>query len=162
MNDMLLWIENLSYSTWLRESLSIWAFPTFLFAHTLGMSVVAGGAMVMSFALLGLWPKNVPIKALGRFYPMIWMGFWLNVFTGVSIFMREATNYGRNPDVYVKLAFVFAGVGLLLAMQRVFNGPDRDYLPVSRFARWIAGCSLFCWFAAIVSGRLIAYTGSVH
>ncbi len=163
MNDALLWIENLSYSTWLRDSLSIWAYPTFLFAHTLGMSMVAGGATVISLAVLGLWPKHVPIKALGRFYPLIWAGFWLNAFTGVSIFMREATNYGRNPVVYVKLSFVFAGVGLLVAMRkRVFDGSDFDSGPVPNSGKWIAGWSLFCWFAAIIAGRLIAYAGSVH
>jgi hypothetical protein len=163
MNDVLLWIENLSYSTWLRESLSLWAFPLFLFAHTLGMSMVAGGATIINLAFLGVWPKHVPIKALERLYPLLWAGFWLNAFTGVSIFMREATNYGRNPVLYVKLLFVFAGVGLLLAMRkRVFDEPDLDRGPVPRFARWIAGWSLFCWFAAIIAGRLIAYTGSVH
>jgi hypothetical protein len=163
MSAFLVWIENLSYSTWMRESLSLWAFPGFLFAHTLGMSIVAGGATVISFALLGLWPAGVPIKPLERVYPVLWAGFWLNLFTGVSIFMKDATNYAKNPALYVKLVFVFAGIWLLiLTRKRVFEEPELDRAPVSRQAKLLAGASLFCWFSAIVAGRLIAYVGAVH
>ena len=35
--EFLNWLETLSYSTWVRESPSLWAFPALLFVHTLGM-----------------------------------------------------------------------------------------------------------------------------
>ena len=163
MNDFLMWVENLSYSTWIRESLSLWAFPGFLFAHTLGMSIVAGGATVMNFALLGMWPRHVSIKPLERVYPVLWAGFWLNTFTGVSIFMKDATTYAKNPALYVKLVFVFVGIGLLIRLRKgVFQLPELEVQSVPRQAKVIAGASLFCWFAAIVAGRLIAYVGTVH
>src|SRR5436190_17130328 len=38
------WLETLSFSQWVRESGSLWAFPMFLFSHTLGMAMVAGGS----------------------------------------------------------------------------------------------------------------------
>ena len=66
----LLRIEEMGYSTWIRESGSLWAFPMYLFAHTLGMSIVAGGAAIISMALLGLWPKT-PLKPLARMYPVM-------------------------------------------------------------------------------------------
>lgn len=162
MYDFLVRVENLSFSTWMRESGTIWAFPMFLFLHTLGMSVVAGGAAIIDFALLGLWPRTAPLRPLERFYPLLWLGFWMNAITGVSIFMKDASVYGRNPDFFVKLFFVFAGVALLAIMRRrVFGDPRLDIAPVTRSAKALAAVSLLMWFAAIVTGRLIAYVGPV-
>ena len=155
------WLESLSYATWVRESPSLLAFPMLLFIHTLGMALVAGGSAVISMALLGIWPRT-SIKPLERLYPVMWFGFWINLFSGVSIFMKDATIYGRNPDVYVKLVFVAAGVALLtMIRKRVFGGSFPDSGPVPGNARMLAWASLGCWFCAIVAGRLIAYVGPV-
>ena len=155
------WLESLSYSTWVRESPSLWAFPALLFVHTLGMSLVAGGGAVISMALLGLWPKAA-IKPLERLYPVMWFGFGINLFTGVSIFLKDASIYGRNFDLYVKLVFVALGAALLsIIRKQVFADPGLDNGPVSSRAKLLAWASLACWFCAIVTGRLIAYVGPV-
>ncbi len=107
------WIENLGFSVWVRESGSIWAFPMFLFAHTLGMSIVAGGSTLISFALLGLWPKGAPIKPLEKMYPLIWSAFVLNAITGVALFCADATTRAANWDFWIKLVLVFVGVIVL-------------------------------------------------
>jgi hypothetical protein len=159
--QLMMWVEQLSYSTWVRESNSLWAFPMLLFAHTLGMSIVAGGAAVISMALLGLWPKT-PLRPLERLYPIMMVGFALNAFTGISIFMKDASVYSRNYDFYVKLIFIVLGMVLLFRIRRrVFADPDLDNRPVSPAARQLAWASLFCWVAAIIAGRLIAYVGPV-
>jgi hypothetical protein len=159
--EFLNWLETLSYSTWVRESPSLWAFPALLFVHTLGMSLVAGGAAVISMALLGMWPKTA-IKPLERLYPVMWFGFWINLFTGFSIFLKDASIYGRNYDLYVKLVFVAAGVWLLsITRKQVFGDPNLDKGPVPGRAKVLAWASLACWFCAIVAGRLIAYVGPV-
>jgi hypothetical protein len=155
------WLEQLGYSTWVRESPSLWAFPALLFVHTLGVSLVAGGSAVISMGLLGFWPK-ASIRPLERMYPVMWFGFWINLFTGVSIFLKDASIYGRNPDMYAKLVFVAAGVWLLtVTRKQVFGDPGLDSHPVSSKARMLAWASLACWFLAIVAGRLIAYVGPV-
>jgi hypothetical protein len=157
----LVWVESLSFSAWMRESPSLFAFPMFLFLHTLGMSVVAGGSAVISFALLGMWPR-LPRHDLHRIFPVLLVGFWLNAITGTAIFMKDASTYGRNPDFYIKLVFVAAGMVLLFAIRkRVFGDPALDSSPVAGRAKMLAWASLVCWFAAIVSGRLIAYVGPV-
>jgi hypothetical protein len=159
--EFLNWLESLSYSAWVRESPSLWAFPALLFVHTLGMSLVAGGSAVISMALLGFWPKTA-LKPLERLYPVMWFGFWINLFTGVSIFLKDASIYGRNYDLYVKLVFVIFGVWLIKVMRKqVFGDPTLDNGPVSIRNKMLAWASLACWFCAIVSGRLIAYVGPV-
>ena len=154
-------LESLSYATWVRESPSLLAFPMLLFIHTLGMALVAGGSAIISMALLGLWPTT-SIKPLDRLYPVMWFGFWINLFSGVSIFIKDATIYGRNPDVYVKLVFVAAGVVLLTKIRKqVFGSSVPDSAPIPGNAKMLAWASLGCWFCAIVAGRLIAYVGPV-
>jgi hypothetical protein len=161
MMAFFMWLESQSFSIWVRESGSLWAFPMFLFSHTLGMSIVAGGAAIISFALLGLWPKT-PIKPLERLFPIMWWAFWLNAFTGVSLFCADATTRAENLDFWVKLVFVGGGVYLMVRTRKqVFGNPKLDNGPVWPEAKMLAWASLVCWFGAICAGRLIAYVGPV-
>jgi len=160
--NIFVWIEELSFSTFMRESSSLLGFPVFLYLHTLGMSIVAGGAMIISLALLGLWPKGAPLKPLDRFYPVVYFGFWLEAVTGTAMFMKDASTYGRNPDFYWKLLCVAVGIWLLAVLRkRVFQNPQVDSVPVTSQARLMAGGVIVCWFAAIVTGRLIAYLNPI-
>ena len=161
MNDFLHAIEQWPFSVWVRESSSLWAFPTLLVAHTIGMSIVAGCSAMMSLAFLGWWP-NMPVKPLERMYPLVWTGFWINAVTGVMLLMADASSKLANPDFYVKMAFVFAGVYLLgVTRKKVFADPQLDHGPLPAGAKPLAWASLICWFGAIVAGRLLAYVGPV-
>lgn len=161
MMDFLGWLEGLSFSTWVRESGSLWGFPSLLFAHTFGMSVVAGGNATIDLAVLGCWPR-APIKPLERLYPAMWLGFGINAFTGTILLMAGATTKAVNPDFWVKMIFVFFGAGILYVMRKkVFADPQLDKGPMSASAKRLAWASLICWFGAIVAGRLLAYVGSV-
>ena len=155
------WLETLFFSQWVRESGSLWAFPMFLFTHTLGMAMVAGGATLISFAFLGLWPKASPIKPLEKLYPVMWWGFGFNLFTGVGLFCADATTRAINPDFWVKLVFVAIGVFAMVKMRRVFANPALASGIVPPDGKTWAWVSLVCWFGAIVAGRLIAYVGPV-
>ena len=93
---------------------------------------------------------------------MLMVGFAVNAFTGVSIFMKDAATYGINLDFYIKLLFVLAGMVLLVIIRRrVFDNPRIDRAPVSSGVKALAWASLACWTGAIIAGRLIAYVGPV-
>jgi hypothetical protein len=154
-------LEQLPLSIWVRESGSIWAFPTVLLLHTLGMSMVAGSNAMMDLALLGFWPK-APLKPLEKLYPLMWVGLIVNAITGTLLLLQDAATKLINPDFYIKMAFVFAGVVILYKMRsRVFGDPRLDQEPVSKNAKMLAWASLICWFSAITAGRLLAYVGPV-
>jgi hypothetical protein len=160
--DLLVSIENSGVGTWMRESSSPWAFPLFLFLHTLGMAVVAGGAVIVDLAVLGVWPREAAITPLDRYMPVMWGGLALNVITGITIFTKDASTYGRNPDFYVKLVLVASGALLLAVLRRrALRNPAVDTGGASGHSRMFAWASLACWFGAIVAGRLIAYVGPV-
>jgi hypothetical protein len=155
-------LEQSSLSVWVRESGTIWSFPTILLLHTLGMSIVAGGNAIVDLVLLGFWPGQTPIKPLEKYFPLIWAGFWLNAATGTLLLMADATSKLTSLDFYVKMAFIFAGVAVLYVMRkRVFLNPEVDQAPVTGAAKGLAWASLICWFGAITAGRLLAYVGPV-
>jgi hypothetical protein len=162
MGDFLNSLENMSFSIWVRESSSIWAFPTFLVLHTIGMSIVAGLSAMIDLVLLGLWPK-VPVKPLEKLYPLLWAGFWLNLVTGTVLLIADASTKLTNWDFYVKMCFVIAGTWLIFFKIRtvVFGDAELDQKPVSSQAKTLAMASLACWFLAITAGRLLAYLGPV-
>ena len=116
-------LEQMQFSIWVRESGSLWAFPTILFMHTLGMSVVAGGSTAINLALLGVWP-TMPVKPLERMYPLMWLGFWINAITGTTLLIADATTKLTNPDFYVKMVFITIGTWVLYTMRaKVFGNP---------------------------------------
>lgn len=148
-------LEQLQFSVWVRESGSVWAFPMFLFLHTLGMSIVAGGAAITSLALLGFWPKTA-LKPMEKMIPMMWAAFWLNAVTGTVLLMADATTKLTNPDFGIKMIFVFAGTYFFYRMRTdVFGDPQLDHGPVRRERKhspghlWCAGSApsspAACW-----------------
>jgi hypothetical protein len=149
-------IENLGYSTWVRESPSKFAYPTVLLLHVVGMGIVAGISSLISLRLLGVSPKT-PLQPLERLYPLMWWGFWINAVTGTSLLMASATKRMVDPTFYIKMVFIFAGIWVLqLTRKRVFHNltPDGG---VPDSAKSLAWAALICWLGAITAGRLLAY-----
>src|SRR2546423_4311435 len=146
-------LEQLGFSTWVRESGSIWGFYGILWLHTVGMGVIAGITGLISLRLLGISPK-IPIKPLESLYPILWAGFWLNLVTGTMLLIADATTKLRNYDFYVKMLLIFVGVWVLnRTRKKVFGDPELDRRPVSRDAKVLASLSLVCWLGAIIAGR---------
>src|SRR5580704_12462167 len=157
MHNFLVYLENLSFSQWVKDAPTIWAFPTILIVHTLGMSIVAGVSAILSLVVLGFWPA-VPMKPFARAFPLLWWGFGINAVTGTMMLVADATTKLTTPDFYLKMAFVFAGLFVLIRMRRqIFEDPKLDQAPVKGNAKVLAWASLVCWFGAITTGRLLAY-----
>ena len=154
-------IEQTAFSAWVRESGSIWAFPTILVAHTIGMALVAGTSVYVALALLGFWPK-MPLKPLEKLYPLMWWGFAVNAITGTMLLMADISTKLTNWDFFLKMLFIFAGVWVLQRTRTtVFGDPNLDQAPVKTEAKRLAWAAIVCWFMAIVCGRLLAYVGPV-
>jgi hypothetical protein len=157
MHQFLVYLESMAFSQWVKDAPTIWAFPTILIVHTLGMSIVAGVSAIISLVVLGFWPA-VPIKPFERAFPLLWFGFGVNAVSGTMMLVADATTKLTTPDFYIKMAFVFAGLYVLIRMRRqIFEDPQLDQAPVSGRAKMLAWASLACWFGAIISGRLLAY-----
>ena len=158
MHAFFLWIETSAFSVWIRESLSIFAFPSILTAHTIGMGLVAGMNTLVDLRILGIVPK-VPLIEMKRYFPVMWFGFWLNAVSGVVLLIGYPTKALTNPLFYVKLAFIAIAVVMLRSIQRqVFPKTLTEVHLPTLSERRLAAASIFCWAMAIGSGRFLAYT----
>jgi hypothetical protein len=159
MKELLVSLEQSGLGSWVRDAPTIWAFPTILFLHTLGMAIVAGGSAMLSLMVLGFWPA-APMKPFARMFPWLWVAFGVNAVTGTMMLVADATNKLTSLDFYIKMALVFAGMFVLIQMRRqIFENPKLDDVPLSGSAKLLAWASLACWFGAITAGRLLAYVG---
>jgi hypothetical protein len=159
--DFLLRLEQSGFSTWIRESSSLFAFPGVLLLHTIGMGVVVGINAGIDLRILGIAPA-LPLAPMERFLPILWAGFWVNAATGVILVVADATTKLSNPDFYVKMIFIaLAVINLRMLRNRVFRDPLIDKEPLSTNAKVLAVTSLIFWLGAITAGRLMAYVGPV-
>jgi len=155
--DFLNWLENTGFSTWVRESPRIWAFPVILLIHTIGMALCVGVSAGIDLRILGFAP-SLKLAPFEKYFPILWLGFWMNAVTGTILVMQDASNKLTNVDFYVKMVFIaLALVNLRLIRSRVFRDPQLDRAPFSTGAKTLAELSLFFWLGAITAGRLLAY-----
>ena len=161
MTDILLRLEESGFSTWIRESTSILAFPSILLLHTIGMALVVGISAGIDLRILGL-ASDLPLAPMERFFPILWIGFWINAITGTALLIADASTKMANPDFYVKMVFIaLALINLRMLKTRVFRDPHLDNGPLSTNAKVLAITSLIFWLGAITAGRLMAYVGPV-
>lgn len=159
--DFLRWLEQTGFSMWVSSSGSIWAYPTILFLHTMGMATVVGVSAGIDLRILGFAPE-VPLAPLTRFFPLMWAGFGINALSGTALLIADATTKLTSPVFYVKIVFIaLALINLRLMKARVLRDPLVDKSPATTNAKILAVTSLFCWFGAITAGRLMAYLGPV-
>src|SRR5438552_2358372 len=182
LDPFLVWLEATQFSTWMRESPSVWAFPAILSCHTVGMGLVAGINAALALRILGVAP-GVPIREMKRFLPVMWFGFWLNAISGVALLIAYPTKALTNPDFYLKLGLIAIAIALVKPIsRRVFREPFDSSLTASASSpdvtpgtpsaarvttarrattgnvKMLAVASIVCWFGAITAGRLLAYT----
>jgi hypothetical protein len=149
-------IEQSGFSTWIRESPSVWAYPTILFAHTVGLGFLVGASMVIDLRMLGL-AAEAPLGPMKKFFSVMWIGFGLTAVSGVLLVMIDATKMLTNPLFYIKIGFIGAALTCGRMIWKLsFQKPALE-AAFSRTSKILAGASLVLWIGAITAGRLTAY-----
>ena len=150
-------LQNSGFSTWVSGSDSILAYPTILTLHTIGLGIVVGAALVLDLRLLGTG-ADIPLPEMRTVFRFFWVGFVINLLSGLALFAAEATEKATQPVFFVKLAFIAAAVVITVRIRRVaFGDGTASPRPASSAARRLAGVSLVLWTGAIFAGRLMAY-----
>ncbi len=159
--DFLARVEATAFSTWVRESGSLWAYPGILFLHTIGLAFLVGMNVAVDLRILG-FARGLPIAPLERAFPVMWAGFCVNAASGTMLLIADATTKLTNPVFYVKMGFItLAVVNMVILRRYVFRGQSLGATPLSWVVRTLAVTSLICWLGAISAGRLMAYFGPV-
>ena len=158
MREFLEAIENSGFCTYIRETPSVLGYSTILALHTFGMAFLVGLSGVIALRVLGVVPE-LPMTPLKKLMPWVVAGFWVNAITGVILTGLSIVSFLSNWDFYLKLvAISFAILALVKMRKYAFGDLSRpDDAPASPEAKRWAKLMLFCWFIAVVSGRLIAY-----
>lgn len=149
------WIEGTAIATWVRESVSLFAYPGLLAAHTMGLAFVVGLSVALSLRVLGV-AKQAPIAPMRSFVPVLWAGFGVNAVTGTLLLMASASTLMVNPIFLSKLAFVTLATISVLLLNRALFGDGGGASPSGNARRLAIACIAF-WSLAIVTGRLTAY-----
>jgi hypothetical protein len=150
-------IEHTELSLWMRGD-SMLGFPLVLSVHTIGMGFLAGTSSAIGLRILGV-ARGVPVAALEKFYPVLWLALAANFVSGILLFIAYPYKAFTNPDFYIKLSLIAVAVTLAIVIRnRVLRRPDADSIAASPYARRLAALSIAAWLGAILSGRLLAYT----
>lgn len=133
-----------------------WAFMMDL--HFIGLALLVGTVGILDLRVLG-FEKRLTGASLHRLMPWAMAGFGINVLTGTLAFIGMPSYYAFDVAFWLKiLAVLLLGVNAgLFYLTDAFHSVERlgpgDDAP--RFAKFIAGSSLFLWFAVITLGRYI-------
>jgi hypothetical protein len=153
---VLQWIQNLSISTSIAESDSLWwGYAWWLFIHAVGMGLTAGLGFIVCLRLLGVG-RQIPVSSFRVLFRLFWIGFYINLLSGTLLFMTDATGIARVWELYAKLVCL----GLVLVVMsrlRRFIDSDQSEGAIPPRIRTMAYACIVLWLAVITSGRLIAY-----
>jgi hypothetical protein len=159
VDSIFAWIEGSVPSELIRESPTIFAYPTIITLHTIGMGFLAGTNAAIDLRILGV-ARRIPLKPMEKFLPILWWALVVNVISGLLLLMAYPTKALTNPIFYLKLSLIVLALVVLRMLRfEVFRAPDVDQQqPPGRRAMVLAAASLCLWIGAITAGRLLAYT----
>ena len=149
-------LQNSAFTEWFLGSPSIWAYPTVLTLHTVGMAILVGASFVVNLRVLQV-SGLIPLHRLQPLYRFVWIGFAINLASGLVLFSTEAADRVVDPVFYVKLTSIAVALALGVVVKRRAIDPMAAPLVASVQARSLAAASLGMWTVAIVAGRLMAY-----
>jgi hypothetical protein len=168
--ELLAWLEQTDFSTWMRES--DWGDPIMLCVHAVGMAIVVGVSFMFSARVLG-FAKDFPLASFDRLFGLAWIGFIMNAASGVLMFIGEPRRLLATPAFLIKMfLIVCAGFALWMLSKALegsggvavaghLPGPDGTLAAsaeITPAAKVAAILTIVFWLGAILSGRLIGYT----
>jgi hypothetical protein len=160
VTDLLRWLEASWYGQIMRDV--PWLFPTFEGLHFVGMAMLFGSIALIDLRVLGL-AKGLPLGPLHRLLPMAFIGFGLNLITGVGFVASDPMSYYVVPAFKFKMLLILlAGlnalwfwISVLPKVEECRAGDDAPSL-----AKRISLASLLLWVGVISAGRFIAFAGT--
>lgn len=154
---MIEWIE----STWLSQLMTNYsmAFPLAEAAHFFGLCLLLGSIGIIDLRLLG-FAKSFSMRAIHQLLTLVWIGFAINLITGVLFIFASAAFYYDNTAFWIKMGLILlAGANALwyqlTVHKEIESWPESG--AATGQARLVAGTSLTLWIAIVFFGRFIMY-----
>lgn len=154
---MFTWLESTSYAEWIQVSL--WGWAIMLVLHAVGTATIVGINYVVGLRLIGLF-RPIPVTALSALINISWAALALNLFSGFSLFMSNASGYMEDNSFLLKMALVVVASLATWQLQKALkqNGAAWDSADaISATTLRLAIGSLVLYSFTVVVARLIAY-----
>ena len=154
------WLEHTTVGTAVRDSL--WLVPVIETLHIFGIVLLVGSTSALDLRLLNLSMKNQRVSGVAaRLLPWTWVGFVVQVTTGLLLFSSEATKCYTNVAFRLKMIMILlAGLNALFFHTTVYRSVDRwEENSATPIGAKVAGTfSILLWFGIVAAGRWIAFT----
>lgn len=148
-------IETSAIGAWTRES--EWGYPIVLICHTVGMAIVVGAVMAFAFRIF-LSKSDTRIDWFELVFKLAWIGFAINLVSGLILFTGAAHRFAVHPAFQIKLASLAIGAVLIWFLSRRVQRLNDAGAPTNASStRWLSAAAILFWFGAIAAGRLMAY-----
>ena len=145
----LVWLEEGAMGVFIRESL--WGYPIVLSSHAVGMATVMGVVVALNFRVLG-FAKGLSALAFDKLFVIGWVGFIINLISGLILFCNTPTTYFFQGSFQLKIGFiVLGGILMKVVMNNVRAGTSENV------TKLISIACIGCWFGGVITGRLMAY-----
>jgi hypothetical protein len=152
------WLQATALGKTVAETL--WGYPLFETLHTLGMAMLVGALGLINLRVLG-YKVELPILGTRDLLPLAWLGFTLNLISGIALFASDAVYFWSSYTFRIKMLLIaLGGINAFVLGRAAFREAQADVgsFVATTGIKWIAGSALVFWLGAIVAGRLIAYT----
>ncbi|MCH9764513.1 MAG: hypothetical protein K0U34_00770 [Alphaproteobacteria bacterium] len=140
---------------------SPWAYPILETFHMFGLGLVFGGMFVFDLRLFGVHRELSLVSLAHHILPWVWLGFLINLTSGILLFLSDAVTFGQNLAFQIKSTLLaITGLSVFWFQRQVFPHLaewDRQTNP-PKSAKRLALFSIMLWMAIITAGRMIAYS----
>ena len=154
--EFLVALEASAFSMWVKESST--AYVAVLAFHTIGLTFLVGISGATAMWILGVVP-SMPLAPMADFFPLMLVGFLINLLTGSVLLCLYPTDYLVDPVIYIKLAAIVVALVMINKINtHVFAHEDPETRAQTKTAKRYAATLLCMWLISIVAGRVIAYT----
>jgi hypothetical protein len=149
MDEFLLSIETSALGVYIQED--PWGFAIALSCHAVGMAMALGVVLLVNFRILGVL-KQIPVLSHSALFGTAWLGFIINLLSGIALYASHATEYTYQVVFIMKLSLLAVG-GYLM---KLTMDAARESAPGGKI-RVLSFLCISCWIGAVITGRLMAY-----
>jgi hypothetical protein len=115
------------------------------------MAMSLGVVMLINFRILGVL-KQVPVLSHTALFGTAWLGFIINLLSGIALYASHATEYTYQWVFILKLTLLAIGGFLMkLTIEAVRSNQAEGKIKLLSFF------CISCWIGAVITGRLMAY-----
>ena len=160
MEGIVTWITATPVNTWVLDN--EWVWPTLETLHFFGLCLLLGSLLIIDMRMIG-WLKRIDISATNALLPLVFIGFFINLITGVLFFFGDPARYIINIAFQLKMLLVIlSGLNALFYYWKIYPviaywGSLEQTPLIGKFSGSI---SLLFWFGVLIFGRMIPYMGT--